>query len=244
MALKFAPTDAELFVGIVARIGVDTKQVVAALERELKEYRYRVHEIKVTVPLKAFEGKFELRDRPIEARYDSYIKACNQIRNDIDYNVMAKLALIEIKSRRSQEGNPENTQQRIAYIINQIKRPEEAELLSLIYGEQYVQISCHANSHIRVKRLQNLISNDHPESPKNRSWEIRARELVARDESEEEKASGQRVRQVFPLSDLILNATTAVLIDKGITRFLRALFEDAAVSPSRDEYGMQLANVA
>ena len=55
---------------------------------------------------------------------------------------------------------------------------------------------------------------------------------------------GQRVRDVFPLSDVVIDASSPKLLAAGLERFFRALFGDQRVTPSREEYGMQLANTA
>ena len=72
--------DAELVVGIVGRIGVDTKSVVAAIQRELHALHYTSKIVKLTDYLTSKEFEFELVDAPIDKRYGSRIDACNAIR--------------------------------------------------------------------------------------------------------------------------------------------------------------------
>ncbi len=156
---------------------------------------------------------------------------------------MASLTIMSIVSKSSGREHRDE-QSRTAFIINQIKRPEEFECLRSVYGEHYVQISCHADEGVRVSRLSSKIASDHPEDPKSAAWDIKARELVHTDESQEEEQFGQRVRQVFPLSDVIIDASSISRAAKDIERFFRALFGDKAVTPTREEYGMELANTA
>ncbi len=242
--MELTPKDAELVIGLVARIGVDTKKIVGHIKAQLKEYNYNVHEIHVTDLLKAFEAKLTLSEFPSELRYNSYIDACNKLRADTSVDVMAKLAIMHISGMRLKIGDEPSLETRTAYIVNQIKRPEEFELLRQVYGEHYVQISCHADDEIRIARLKSRISDDHPENPKNSDWDIVARQLVHKDESEEEVKFGQRVRQVFPLSDVIIDANAVQTSERGIERFFRALFGDKSVTPTREEYGMEMANTA
>jgi deoxycytidylate deaminase len=242
--MELNPRDAELIVGIVARIGVDTGAVIRAIKEELEQYCYQVEHCHVTLLLNAFSTKFTLDERPCELRYNSLIQSCNMLRRDAGNSVMAELALTDIASRRIKNGSSRTVQSRTAYIVNQIKRPEEFDLLRKVYGEHYVQISCHADEGSRIERLTARISEDHPEDPKSASWDIKARELVHFDESEEGQVNGQRVRQVFPLSDVIINASSTAQINISLHRFFRALFGDHTVTPTREEFGMELANTA
>ena len=238
--MDLSPKDAELIIGLVARIGVDTRAASNAIAKVLSKFEYSVEELHVTDLLDPFSDRLGLVHSPAETRYESYISACNRLRADLGTNVMASLAIAEIVARRG--GRPELS--RSAYIINQIKRPEEFELLRSVYGEHYVQISLHAGEEQRIKRLTDRIVGDHPEDPKGAQWDIHARQLVAKDESEEGEPCGQRVQKVFPLSDAVIDANRSPEMEVGISRFLRLLFGDQSVTPTKDEYGMELANTA
>ncbi len=242
--MDLEPKDAELVVGIVARIGVDTKAIVRSIKRELENYKYTVYEVHVTDLLKAFSPPLNLVEAPSEQRYSSYIAACNQLRADIDNSVMSTLAITDIVARRMASAEAGNAQSRNAFIVNQIKRPEEFDRLRKVYGEHYVQISCHADETVRIDRLISKIAYDHPDDPKSSTWDIKARTLVHADESQEDEKNGQRVRQVFPLSDVIVDSNSQDRAERGIERFFRALFGDQAITPTREEYGMELANTA
>jgi cytidine deaminase len=237
--MNLYPKDAEIVIGIVARIGVDTKLVTAEIRGELEQYRYKVFDIHVTDLLRGFGSKFDIVSSPSEERYKSLIAACNKMREDAGTAVMATLAIMDIFSQRSPNEAQQPAQERNAFLINQIKRPEEFDLLRKVYGEHYIQISCHADEIVRIDRLISKISDDHPEDPKSAAWDIKARELVHTDESEEGEKFGQRVRQVFPLADVIIDASSTASV---IPRFFRALFGDHRVTPTKEEYGMELAN--
>ena len=238
------PKDAEIVIGVVARIGVDTKAIIKSMTTELLNYNYETREIHVTDALEGLSSLPTIQKSPVEKRYRSLIDACNTLRAGTTKDVMAKLAVLEIRSLRDNGEKPESVQERRAFIINQIKRPEEFELLRKIYGEHYVQVSCHADSEVRVDSLRKRIMYDHPENPKSPHWDTDARALINADESQEEFPNGQRMRQVFPLSDVIIDANSSQASQSGIERFFRGLFGDNSVTPTPDEYGMQLANTA
>ena len=178
--MNLHPKNAEIVIGIVARIGVDTKAIVDAIGKELTDFKYTVHEIKTTSLLKAFKAKLNLTESPTSERYLSYIQACNKFREDIGNNAMALLSITEMVDIRQNSNSSKDGQNRVAFIINQIKRPEEFELLRSVYGEHYVQISCHSDEDERVHRLRRMITDDHPERPKDSQWERDARDLVSK----------------------------------------------------------------
>lgn len=243
--MDLKPADAELIIGIVARIGVDTPEVVKSLKEELQAYEYDAVEIHITDLLSGFKKSLNIVPSPADKRYESLIAACNDFRQDMSSpDVMAQLAMLEITRIRGATGLGTVTERRVAYIVNQIKRPEEFELLRSVYGEHYVQISCHATTKSREERLSRRIAADHPENPRGASWESAVAELTGKDEAQEDQPFGQRVRDVFPLSDVVIDARDRGMIRSATERFLRALFGDNSVTPSVAEYGMELANTA
>lgn len=239
------PTDAELFIGIVSQMGVDTKEIVNVIKKELKDYNYNVYDVHITEFVKGFSKKIPLDDSTTEKRYSSYINGCNILRKEFGNDVMAKIAIMQIQEiRKKYYNDPNNLNSRTAFIVNQIKRPEESEILRKIYGEQYIQISFHADEEIRVGSLRKKISKDHFEDPKNSKWDVEARNLVNNDATQEDIPHGQRVKKVFPSSDVIINCSDLNTFQKQIDRFLRVLFGDSSVTPTTQEYGMELACTA
>ncbi len=239
--MELQSKNAEIVIGIVARLGVDTKHVIATITEELTPYNYEIVEIKATEEIQSFKDRLGLKNSPTAERYRSYIEGCNTLRSDLKRNdIMARFAIAGIASAR----DGDTTLQRKAYIINQIKRPEEFELLRSVYGEHYVQISCHAHETQRISRLSRMIVRDHPEKPKSAEWELSARSLISDDEDQEDVKYGQRVRKAFSLSDVVIDVSTPESAVRQVERFFRALFGDNSVTPTRDEYGMDLANTA
>jgi len=237
--------DAELVVGIVGRMGVDTGSIYSWISEVLHSLRYSSHRIKITdfLKTKKFDG-IELNEATIEDRYRSYIDACNTIRERAKRNdFFASFAVQRIIGIRSQtNGGSEGTAlPRTAYVIDQIKRPEEAEALKRVYGQQFVLISCHMPMDVRLRTLSAKIATGHAGAPKAKEWQTVATELIERDDKESSKKFGQRVSEVFPKADVIVDATNEVLAEKTLRRFFEALFGNFAISPTRDEFFQNLA---
>ena len=165
MALR--PEKAELVIGVVARIGVDTKMMVSVLKKILSEYNYTVVEIKSTDAIIDFDQFKDIRNNPTEKRYAELISACDYIREKTRLaDVMARLSVGRIIGERASANKGGTNVSRTAYIINQLKRDEESKFLRSLYGEQYVQIAGHARVGARVQRLSDLIAQDNPQKPK------------------------------------------------------------------------------
>jgi deoxycytidylate deaminase len=239
------PRNAELFIGLVARMGVDTREFSELTAELLHEYDYEVIEIKLSDVLKELKLFSDLPQSPVESRYDAYIEAGNEVRRlTQNQAAMARFAVAQIiDARANDEGGPTLLTRR-AFIINQLKTRQESEFLRSVYGEHYVQISVHADYAHRETVLAKRIASEHFENPRHENWRTKAGELLDKDNAQENEPFGQRVRDVFPMSDVVVSAQEPQAMRDQIGRFLRALFGDFRITPTREEYGMQLANTA
>lgn len=235
--------DAELIIGVVGRMGVDTKAVYQWIAETLHSLHYTSHHIKVTDFLKTKDFPcINLTEKPIEARYESYIEACNKIREISQLNeFFVSYAVESIRTIRKYHGSPDEALPRNAYVIDQIKRPEEVNALRRIYGKQFILISCHIPRDVRRAKLSSKIAVGHASAPKSKEWESVADNLIERDDKESSKPFGQRVGDVIPLGDLIINAEGKETALPLLCRFFEALFGNFAVSPTRDEFFQNIA---
>ncbi|MFN3188796.1 MAG: anti-phage dCTP deaminase [Candidatus Paceibacteria bacterium] len=235
--------DAELIIGLVGRMGVDTKEVVNFTTECLNSLNYKVIHIKITDFLKEPQFNFDLRESPIEERYDDYIKACNKIREvSANDSIFAAYAISRIMDERALlTGNHSEPAQRQAYIIDQLKRKEEAEELLAVYGQQFILISCHMPSDKRIALLSRKIADGHAEKPKQSSWQNAAQMLAERDDDELNVKHGQRVSKVFPLADVIIDPSQIKAAKETLQRFFFALFGNFKISPTRDEFFQNIA---
>ncbi|MDP3855629.1 anti-phage dCTP deaminase [Phenylobacterium sp.] len=253
--MAIQPRNTEIVVGIVARIGIETPHVAQAIAKCLSEYGYNsIHQIKITDTLKQLSSFSGIPSKPMEERYKAFIGACNEVRlRTSSDNIMARLAVARIAALRAadagcEEGELEKLEaaavSRRAFVLNQLKRPEESALLRSLYGEHYVQISCHAPVESRAQALSVRISHDHPAKPRADAWIGEAHNLIRVDDAEEDNPHGQRVRDIFPSSDVVIDASSQAIMDQQLSRFFSVLFGDYSVTPTADEHGMQLASTA
>ncbi len=233
----------ELVVGLVGRIGLDTRFVSEKIALVLSDYDYKTKIIKITSLVPTLPSIPPLKDHPLEKYYDSRIIACNRLREISGRNdILSCLAIAKIRELRGENtGNQDSPLKRVAYIIDQIKRPEETSLLRQVYRDFYIQISCHAPRSVRERRLANRIASSHPENPREEIWRAAAAQLIGRDDSEEDEEAGQRVRDAFPLADVIVNASDETTLTNELHRFFEIFFGRPTRSPTLDEYAMALA---
>jgi hypothetical protein len=131
-----------------------------------------------------------------------------------------------------------------AYIIRQLKRPEEVRLLRSVYGRQFILVSAYSPQEARLKRIEDLERSSLGGLISSVDVHKSAFELVAQDARETQEPSGQNVRDAFPLGDVFIDASTKISCRETLRRFVHLLFGSNEITPTHDEYGMYLAKSA
>lgn len=250
----------ELFFGIVAPIGAEVEPTINNLASNLKEFGYRPVVIKITDIFPKLYNflkneflsqnpPFILEESPLENRYTSYIKFGDALRAKFnDHAILAHIAVGQIGDARRQvlqiSSAKDEPPQRIAYIIRQFKRKEEVDILRLVYGKLFFQISVYSQRSIRVDNLARKISNSHHLADPNR-FRDEAESLVRTDEKEINIDHGQRVGEIFHEADFIVSADIpSHSPERQIERFIHLVFGSNSISPTKMEYGMYMAKSA
>jgi deoxycytidylate deaminase len=243
----------ELIFGIVAPIGADSKDIAKQLKTSLLKLGYESTYIKVTELMKEIPTGITLHETPLEARYNSYIDYANKVREMLGKagkdatggnDALAMLAIAAIiETRKSLSGKEDKAQHRHAYILDQFKRPEEIALLRKVYGRLFLLVSAHATKKTRLESLKRRIKKSHPDGGVT-DYAAEAEELIRRDMSEENVTHGQRLRETFPMADVIINANDKKACELEIDRLVRLFFGHNFITPTHDEYGMYAAKSA
>jgi deoxycytidylate deaminase len=236
----------ELVFGLVGPIGADLKLVAEVLSQELANVRYAAKRIKITDCFESFEHDFKLVQRPLEIYYKSYIDAGNELRRITQrQDILALMSIAAIRRARSElTGDRKLPAPRTAYILHQFKRPEEIAALRSVYGPCFVQISAHCPRRLRELTLTDKISESYSHERRGDYYQAKAIDLIVRDDAEEEIACGQRVRETFPLADVVINASSPETVRQTCKRFIEAFFGNSFITPTLDEYGVYLARSA
>lgn len=245
--LQFAVKDGpEIVLGLVAPIGTDLALVQEVLRSALHSVGYQTEPIRVSSLLQAYRLPNTLVEQPLEERYRSYMDAGNYVRREMKAaDALARLAIAAVgRVRFSKTQKRKAPLPRTAFILNQLKRPEEAELLRNVYGPSFFLISAFASESTRLENLTTAIADSHHGAWSRDSCRSKAQELISRDSEEEDQTYGQRVRHAFPMADVIISANSRSDVEYSLQRFVRVIFGDPFIAPTRDEYFMFLAKAA
>lgn len=236
----------ELFFCLVAPIATDLNQVISVLSGQLAIFGYDTEVIQITDILPSLDESIGPKFDTLYQRYDTLIRKANDLRDKFgSHDLMAMLSFFLIREARARrDADPAKKDRPVAYIIRQLKRSEEIALYREIYGKQVFQISAYADPELRRRRLATKMRDEDPSRTRISEFEHEALELVNRDEHEASVSHGQRLRDVFPLADVFIDATTPESAKATLERFLRIVFGYNFHSPSREEYGMYMAKSA
>jgi deoxycytidylate deaminase len=114
--------------------------------------------------------------------------------------------------------------QRIAFLIDSLKNPAEAELLRLIYGDEFYLINVQASDEARNRR---------------NGADLKSINEIDRDYYE--KKDGQNVRETSVLADVFFRNDTVEDLKKAVSRYLNIIFNIGIESPTHEEAGMHAA---
>lgn len=236
----------ELIFGIAGPIGVDVDSISAALATCLESVGYASKPVKLTtemlrLPAPGFE---ESRDPPagkFEAFQWKMDYATALRKKDGMPDILARLAVLAIRSFRKSAEIPE---EKGAYIIRQIKHPDEVTLLRQVYGKQFVLVSAYGPEHKRRKKLEEEIAVSASTQLLQSDIAHRAAQLIEKDASETGEKLGQQLRDAFHLADVFVDGLDKAKMQSGLSRFIEAFFGRTDITPSKSEYGMYAAKSA
>lgn len=130
-----------------------------------------------------------------------------------------------------------------AYILDQLKRLEEVDLLERVYGTRFIQVCVTESADRRRENLRSRTVIDQPDLSEPEVDKVVAG-LIETDQNEEADPHGQRISVIFHLGDVFIDASGADAIQHTVRRFVRALFGKNEIGPTREEQGSFLAKAA
>lgn len=248
------PALPELVFGIVGPIGVNIDAICDSLTTALRAVSYDAYPIHLTKEMLK-EHRYQLQRYPVDEPQErnfytdvsfkiSYANAlCKEFG---DAGTMARIAMRAIDDQRTVITGKQGTlpPSPTAYIVRQLKRPDEAMLLRRVYGRQFILISAYGP----VEQRQDLIEDRLRLSlaPGMAAHEVshKALQLIEKDSREDGEDLGQNVRETFHLADVFIDGLDRLEMDAKLDRFIQAFFGRTDISPSKSEYGMYAAKSA
>lgn len=243
----------ELIFGIAGPIGVNADAICDSLATALSMVRYSADVVHLTRVM--LSGEYQLRkyqvDAPQVANFYTEIKYKIDYANALcrefgDPATLARVALREISKRRSAiTGAPKTPLSHpTAFVIRQLKRPEEVNLLRQVYGKQFVLISAYGPADQRQKLIEERLRRTLPPDTPGHMVSAHALELIEQDASEDGNKYGQHLRDTFHIADVFIDGLSKQRMDEQLSRFINAFFGKTDVAPTKAEYGMYAAKSA
>jgi deoxycytidylate deaminase len=235
------PTRAEIVIALVGAVGTDLRMSEELVRDILRSFGYQVELIGLSGQLERIVRDEKLPSHDATA-LDQYTRirmdAGDDLRSSLDRgDAVAMLAVDEIQHRRAQLRNGSSDPPSVAYVLRSLKRPEEYEQLDIIYSERFVLIGAHAPAEARIRKLARDIAASYG-STKRDEYMRNAYELAVRDEADEAKKWGQKVRELFPQADFFVDVSDRSDAKRELHRFMEAFFDHKYHTPSRDENAM------
>jgi cytidine deaminase len=243
----------ELVIGVAGPIGVDLDLIASILNAALTSVSYTSELIKLTSEMERFPIEQEMQSAVEQwvgsDTFNTYMRKMSQAnalrKQNNDPAVLARIAIDSIQIRREQHTKDSHTVRTAhAYIVRQLKRPEEVALLRKVYGRQFVLISAYAPERLRKEKLCDRLRRELSTAVAPSEITHRAEQLIERDASEDGEALGQQLRDTFHLADVFIDGINKQEMESKIVRFVDGLFGRNDISPSKDEYGMYAAKSA
>lgn len=225
----------ELVIALCGPIGSPLHKVAAAFETCLRrDFGYDpCNAIRLSKLIEQHEG--EAPKGNAYERTKSLIQKGDTLRQRCGAGVLAELAVSEIALERQKHKDSIKSaafaSRRVCHIIDSIKNQEELELLRLVYRDMVYFVGVYSPQPARVKVLEHNGMNL-----------SQIYDLIDQD-SGEEFAHGQTVRDTFPQADCFLRIDTDTdsQINSRVERFLHLILGTRVVTPTAAETAMYFA---
>lgn len=240
----------ELVIGIAGPIGIDVDAMADEIDRALKLVNYECEVVRVTNLMISHPAPEVVQNGPdyfsvMNFKMDYANKLC-ELADDPEF--LMRVAIEGIHNARGsvlhRRGSTAEAASDTAYIIRQLKRPNEVSLMRRVYGKQFVLISGYGSDAHRRERIITKGKASLPLSTKQPEIDEKASALLLRDHDEGQSQHGQHLRDTFHLADVFVDGINRDRMRIGIERFFQAFFGRVDIGPTKIEYGMYSAKAA
>lgn len=268
-----ALVDAELFFALVCPMGAGGGTLQWLLQGVLEEVNYTLKPVRVIgelanvyparegaeLPFPDLRAYYPEQEHPEQKRYEHSIEAGDTFCRLMGADALTALAIRRVVQYRSEHWTrtrrgglptpdknewPMSPLPRHAYLFRSLKRAAEVRRLEAVYGDAFFLISAYVPRELRVDRLSRKIASSNltftPESSRHE-----AEKFITTDEYEPGEGHGQDVRHAYAMADFFVDASAnPANIEAQLRRFIEILLGFQFHTPTPDEQGMALANLA
>ncbi|HEY9229564.1 MAG TPA: anti-phage dCTP deaminase [Gemmatimonadaceae bacterium] len=234
----------ELVFGLVGGAGTNLKDLSTELRTTLKQFAYDVTEIRLSDLLENFAGWSPSPTGDELRRITNLQRMGNEFRaTGSDGAALARAAITAIRAHRaSHTSDPDIPRDAHAYILHQLKHPDEVELLRTVYGQAFHLIAGHAPRSERISALAKRAAVRALKPGQEKQYEAGAIDIINNDDKQENDF-GQNTRDTYPKADFFADLGTTHG-KHGVVRFIELLFGHPFHTPKPDEYAMYQASAA
>jgi deoxycytidylate deaminase len=240
----------ELIIGLAGPIGIDIEAMADEVGRALDQVGYRHHTVRITELMLRYEAP------EVQSEGSDYFSSMNY---KMDYanklcelagsaDALIRLVIEGIQEHRNKILESISSEAEVlsetAYIIRQLKRPEEVQLLRRIYGKRFILVSGYGSEEHRLKRVEEKGRSSLPISTEPPQIAEKALRLLLRDQNEGRAQYVQHLRDTFHLADVFVDGINRDQMRSGLERFFQAFFGRVDIGPTKIEYGMYAAKAA
>lgn len=243
------PLSKELVIGLVGYAGSGCSTAAKRIMILLGQSNYTVFHIKISELIEAKSEENAPSVQPGIQEGPSKFERAKALQNFGDklrtkfggFAAMS-LSVAQIKNLRDAD---QSGHERIAYIIDSIKYPEEVELLRKVYDQSFRLIAVHCAREQREQRLMGNAASGAKYSGVSLNDVI---SFMNRDEKDSKNNDGQRVRDSFHLADFFLDNSilnqNGVNMNPDIDRFINLVLDKGLVRPTTSEKAIYKAFAA
>lgn len=240
----------EIVIAFAGPIGCGIKSVINSTSRSLKRIGYnRVEVVKISTFLDSLIEEDPSLKIAQETgwsdqfyRYRRLQEAGKEVRSrSHNKHILAEYAverIVLLRAKGYEGGNeqgidqPQLQTERVAYLIDQVKRPEEVELLRALYRNLFYLVGVTKPHAQRVRLLED-----------EGVYESETRRLMEIDRSEAGD-HGQKLEKTLHLADFFVRNDVNMDQRNSIERFAHLIHGDKSQTPDRIELGMYAAYAA
>ena len=235
----------ELVIALVTGLGTQVRSVVDDFKAALKRVDYETEFIRVSDLIHQLSVERRSDSVAADTRAEQLMDEGDRLREAVNHGGAAcALAMTTIRRQRAAATTSAQTERkRVATIIQSLKHPEEIRLLRTAYGPRLLVVGVSASLEDRQRALETRLREEHPGNlPEWYAGQVA--KLLHRDEKDQERPLGQRVRDAFSEADAFVWVRPGRSSTSDVSRIVDLIFGKPFETPTADEQGMFFAHAA
>jgi deoxycytidylate deaminase len=223
----------ELIIGLCGSIGSGVKALKNTLLQTLSDSGYKVVHVRVS-HLIAEKSNSAIGGAAGYIRYKNLQDKGDELRLEYGCNILAACAIDFIATERRVQQSDNKLEDKIAYVVDQLKHPDEVKLFRLVYPHNFYLIGL-----IRTERERRLNLEEEGIKPEDID------DLIRRDRKGNDD-HGQQVEKTLYNADYFIRNkhNQGQELTKAVDRFIRLIHGANGITPTHQEIGMFSAYAA